>query len=166
MKNRIRFLRVEMGWCPSPKPCSALKSRVYSQLFLRCCMCYTWIMFNILRLSFSEPSLAFFALVVTSCTSRSEQGNSHCASARSGSRSRGRRAKTRRSASSVRPRGLVKRRSAKNCPLGFNWRGQSPQLRTFRGRCEYRVQIVARTGCKSPNRLRSWHSNRSYLRPF
>jgi hypothetical protein len=59
-----------------------------------------------------------------------------------------RRSETRRSASSVRPRGLGKRRRAENCPLGFNWRGASPGLRTCRGGCEYRVQIVARTGCK------------------
>jgi putative transposase len=35
-------------------------------------------------------------------------------------------------------RGLGKRRRAENCPLGFNWRGASPGLRTCRGGCEYR----------------------------
>jgi hypothetical protein len=81
-------------------------------------------------------------------TSRSEQGNSQCASASSDSRSRGRKAETRRSALSVRSRGKVKLRSAENCLLGFNWKGESPQLRRFRRGCEYRVQIVASTGCK------------------
>src|SRR3984893_5892299 len=77
-----------------------------------------------------------------------EQRDSGCPSPGSGSRPRDRTAATWWPASSVRPRGVVKRRSAENS-LGFTGsRRVSPQLRTFRGGCECRIWIVATTGCE------------------